>query len=154
MNEIINVEGEYFSTYAFVSGNNLEVIAEEVLGKNWEAEDDVNQILAIIEHMNIGKYSVECNEYDTREDDIIVTKIDDTILDSQEIKTALESIRAKIYRNEMSAWNADLQNTTSAIAIEDHFGNAGSDPEKDEPSTIYNGWLSDLESLISKLQQL
>ena len=39
-----NVEGNYYSTYAFVSQNNLEKIANEVLGKGWEAEDDVNQI--------------------------------------------------------------------------------------------------------------
>ena len=78
MKEIKNVEGEYFSTYAFVHNNKLENIAEEVLGKDWEAEDDVAQIQAIIEYMNIGKYSVTCSEFDSREDDIIVTKIKDT----------------------------------------------------------------------------
>jgi hypothetical protein len=78
MTTIKNVEGEYYSTHAFVGKNNLEKIAEEVLGKDWEAEDDVSQIQAIIDFMDIGRYEVSCSEYDTREDDIIVTKIDDT----------------------------------------------------------------------------
>jgi hypothetical protein len=75
---IKNVEGEYYSTHAFVGKNNLEKIAEEVLGKYWYAEDDVSQIQAIIDFMDIGRYEVSCSEHDTREDDIIVTKIDDT----------------------------------------------------------------------------
>lgn len=77
---IKNVEGEYYSTHAFVGKNNLEKIAEQVLGKDWEAEDDVSQIQAIIDFMDIGKYEVSCSEYDTREDDIIVTKIRDRVI--------------------------------------------------------------------------
>jgi hypothetical protein len=68
-------------------------------------------------------------------------------MNNQEIKTMLESILAKINDNEVSAWNSDLEDTTSAIATEDHFG----EPDTDEPSTIYNGWYQDIESLISKL---
>lgn len=149
MKELKNVEGKYFSTYGFVSGNNLEDIAEQVLGKDWEAEDDVSQIEAIIEYIDIGKYSVTCSWYDTREEDIIVTKIDDSILDNQEIKTQLEYILAKINDNKISAWNSDLENTTEAVAIEDHFG----DPylKMVKPSIAYNRWLDDLTMLISKL---
>lgn len=77
MKEIKNVEGEYFSTYAFVSRNKLEDIADMVLGEGWVAEDDVAQIQGIIDCMNIGKYSVTCSEYDSREDDIVVRKIED-----------------------------------------------------------------------------
>jgi hypothetical protein len=33
--------GRYMSTYDFVACNQLEKEAEKVLGKNWEAEDDV-----------------------------------------------------------------------------------------------------------------
>ena len=72
-------------------------------------------------------------------------------MNNQEIKTQLESILAKIYDNEISAWDADLEATTQAVAIEDHFGDADSDPEEDEPSTTYNGWLDDIKLLISKL---
>jgi len=46
-----SIEGNYYSTYAFVSQNNLEAIANKVLGKGWEAEDDVNQIQEIINAM-------------------------------------------------------------------------------------------------------
>jgi len=62
-----SIEGNYFSTYAFVNGNNLEDVAEIVLGKGWSAEDDCSQIQAIIDHLNIGKYNVNCYV-----DDIIV----------------------------------------------------------------------------------
>ena len=64
-----SIEGNYFSTYAFVNGNNLEDVAEIVLGKGWSAEDDCSQIQAIINHLNIGKYNVKCYV-----DDIIVEK--------------------------------------------------------------------------------
>lgn len=84
MKQIKNLEGGYYSTYAFVQRNNLENIAEEVLGKDWEAEDDVAQIQSIIDYMSIGEYSVTCSEYDTREDDIIVTKIEDNYYKSVE----------------------------------------------------------------------
>jgi len=80
MEKVINVEGEYYSTYAFVEQNKLEDIAEQVLGKDWEAEGDVDQIQAIIDFMDIGKYEVSCSEYDTREEDIIVTKLRDKIV--------------------------------------------------------------------------
>jgi len=32
------------STYSFVAENGLEKIADLTFGKDWEAEDDVNQI--------------------------------------------------------------------------------------------------------------
>jgi len=70
-----SIEGYYYSTYAFVSQNNLETIANKVLGKGWEAEDDVNQIQELIDAMKIGKYSVECmKQIPCDEEDIIVRK--------------------------------------------------------------------------------
>ena len=64
-----------------------------------------------------------------------------------EIKTQLESILTKINDNGISAWNSDLEDTTEAIAIEDHYG----DPDDEEPSVTYNGWLEELEILIKTL---
>ena len=64
-----------------------------------------------------------------------------------EIKTQLESILSKINDNGISAWNSDLEDTTEAIAIEDHYG----DPDDEEPSVTYNGWLEELEILIKTL---
>jgi hypothetical protein len=64
-----------------------------------------------------------------------------------EIKTQLESILTKINDNGISAWNSDLEGTTEAIAIEDHYG----DPDDEEPSVTYNGWLEELEILIKTL---
>jgi hypothetical protein len=75
MKNLLEVEGKYFSTYAFVQQNNLENTATKVLGKGWEAEDDVNQIQEIINSLGIGNYSVVCNEGNS--DDIIVRKVPD-----------------------------------------------------------------------------
>jgi hypothetical protein len=68
----------------------------------------------------------------------------------EEIKNALESIVTKINDNGISAWNSDLADTTEAVAIEDHYG----DPDLEEPSVKYNGWLDDLENLIKNLGEL
>jgi hypothetical protein len=86
-----SIEGNYYSTYAFVSQNNLEAIANKVLGKGWEAEDDVNQIQEIINAMKIGKYSVECIEkIPCDEEDIIVRK--ESELDHKNIDKAFKQL--------------------------------------------------------------
>ena len=74
MKNLLEVEGNYFSTYAFVQQNNLENTSDKVLGKGWVAEDDVNQIQQIIDSLGIGNYSVGCIEGKS-EDDIFVKKI-------------------------------------------------------------------------------
>lgn len=73
-----SIEGNYFSTNSFVGINNLEEVAEKVLGKGWEAEDDCAQIQAIINHLNIGKYNVTCDDnYTNRNgEDIVVKKVE------------------------------------------------------------------------------
>ena len=76
MKNLLEVEGNYFSTYAFVQQNNLENTSDKVLGKGWVAEDDVNQIQQIIDFLAIGNYSVECNEHiDADGYDIEVRKV-------------------------------------------------------------------------------
>jgi hypothetical protein len=64
-----------------------------------------------------------------------------------EIKTQLESILSKVDANTLRAWNYDLEDTTEAIAIEDHYG----DEDINSPSVRYNGWLNDLENLIKNI---
>ena len=51
--------GRYMSTYDFVDCNQLEKEAEEVLGKNWKAEDDCEQIDSILEHINPNGFRVQ-----------------------------------------------------------------------------------------------
>ena len=51
--------GMYMSTYDFVGSNKLMDVANEVLGVNWEAEDDVRQIEDILEHINPDGFMVE-----------------------------------------------------------------------------------------------
>jgi hypothetical protein len=73
-----NVEGNYYSTYDFVQKTKLSRVATKVLGKGWEAEDDVNQIQEIVNSLGDGKYSVVCSYPSAFDNDIIVTKISDT----------------------------------------------------------------------------
>jgi hypothetical protein len=68
-------------------------------------------------------------------------------MNNQQIKDALQRILDKINDNGVSAWNGDLENSTEAVALEDHFG----DIESSEPTTIYNGWFEDLNQLINQL---
>ena len=65
-----------------------------------------------------------------------------------EIKNTLEQILAKIEDASFGAWNHDLKFTSEAIAIEDYYG----DQDSEEPSTPYNGWLSDLEALFEDIK--
>ena len=78
MKNLPKVEGNYYSTYDFVNQTKLSRVATKVLGKGWEAEDDVNQIQEIVNSLGNGKYSVVCSYPTAFEDDIIVTKISDT----------------------------------------------------------------------------
>ena len=50
--------GRYMSTYGFVQENGLEKVADIVLGKDWEAEDDVTQIQMICDYIKPDKYVV------------------------------------------------------------------------------------------------
>lgn len=66
------MEGFYNSTRGFVDANSLNSVATYLFGEDWESEDDVAQIEAII--AEIGKdeeYEVELIE-DKDEDDIRV----------------------------------------------------------------------------------
>ena len=47
--EIKDVSGNYYSTNDFVSVNKLEKEAEKLFGKDWEAEDDMNQLQELID---------------------------------------------------------------------------------------------------------
>jgi hypothetical protein len=84
----VNLEGRYNSTYGFVGNNNLEKHAEMTLGKNWEAEFDVEQIQQICDNIENGRYHVYCIE--TRdEDDIVVRESDNWELSTTALKELL-----------------------------------------------------------------
>ena len=69
--------GRYMSTYDFVACNQLEKEAEEVLGNNWEAEDDIEQIDSILEHINLNgfrvRYLEDTDQIEVRETDSFTT---------------------------------------------------------------------------------
>ena len=48
----------YMSTYNFVYENDLHNIARKVLGEDWEADDDVDQIYRICEYFSPNQYFV------------------------------------------------------------------------------------------------
>ena len=68
--------GMYMSTYDFVGSNKLMDVANEVLGVNWEAEDDVRQIEDILEHINPDGFMVEHISNCKTDDDIRVREMD------------------------------------------------------------------------------
>jgi hypothetical protein len=71
----INLEGRYTSTYGFVGKNGLEKQADQIFGKDWEAEDDLEQIQLLCDCISNGQYVV--NVIETRDDeDIIVREVD------------------------------------------------------------------------------
>tara|TARA_R110002020_G_scaffold318482_1_gene534147 strand:+ start:397 stop:765 length:369 start_codon:yes stop_codon:yes gene_type:complete len=73
--------GRYMSTYDFVACNQLEKEAEEVLGKNWKAEDDCEQIDSILEHINPNGFRVKYLEDHKFEKDIEVRETDNFTTD-------------------------------------------------------------------------
>ena len=88
--------GEYMSTYGFVGHLKLEEVADKVLGENWEAEDDVDQIQLICDHIEKGKYSVYFQEGIRHEHDIILREVDN----HEELKTANSSLAIAIAINQ------------------------------------------------------
>jgi hypothetical protein len=65
--------GWYMSTYDFVSENNLDGLAVNLFGQNWEAEDDVEQIEKLCNSVHSGIYKVECISEVRGDTDIRVT---------------------------------------------------------------------------------
>lgn len=74
----------YMSTNDFVHENKLQEKAEELFGKDWVAEDDVEQIEKLLDKVAPNKYIVTCygamfsSDYDieVREIDGLTTKED------------------------------------------------------------------------------
>ena len=45
--------GRYYSTNDFVGTNQLEAFAKSVFGEGWEAEDDYDQIITLLSHLEV-----------------------------------------------------------------------------------------------------
>lgn len=63
----INYSGLYPSSGGFVIENNLEKEADELFGKNWEQEDDINQIQELLDSIS-EEYVVKAIEEKTARD--------------------------------------------------------------------------------------
>lgn len=70
----VNLEGRYTSTYGFVGRNGLERQAEKLFGKDWEAEDDLEQIQILCNCISNEQYVVSQIERDDY--DIVVREVD------------------------------------------------------------------------------
>ena len=81
--------GNYTSTYGFVGHLKLEEVADKVLGKGWEAEDDVSQIQSICDEISPDKYSV-CSIEGLRRDDDIEVRYRDNYDEVKKLKMQLE----------------------------------------------------------------
>lgn len=66
----------YMSTNDFVHKNELQKQADELFGEGWEAEDDIDQIEKLCEHVSPNKYMVCSINGLKYEDDIEVREID------------------------------------------------------------------------------
>jgi hypothetical protein len=66
-----NLKGRYSSIHDFISANNLEKEAEELFGKGWEAENDIEQVQELAGN-NYVVHTIEVEtERDKRADDYI-----------------------------------------------------------------------------------
>lgn len=68
-------------------------------------------------------------------------------MDNKQIKETLDQIIKKLNACEINAWNAHFDGTSSAIVIEDYYG----DESITEPTARYNGWLDELITLKDSL---
>ena len=69
----------YMSTNDFVHANKLQKVAEELFGKDWVAEDDVEQIEKLLNKVAPNKYIVTCyGEMFNSDYDIEVRELDCT----------------------------------------------------------------------------
>jgi hypothetical protein len=75
-NNKIDLEGRYFTTNDFVQKHLLEERAEKTFGKDWEAQDDIEQVQELCDQICSGKYVVEFQEYCNINEDIIVRETD------------------------------------------------------------------------------
>ena len=66
----------YMSTNDFVHKNELQKQADWLFGEGWEAEDDVEQIEKLCDHVSPNKYMVSSIHGLKYEDDIEVREID------------------------------------------------------------------------------
>ena len=83
-----NLEGRYISTYGFVGHNDLEKQADQIFGKDWIAEDDLEQIQLLCDCISNGQYVV--NVIETRDEaDIVVRESDNWELSTDELKKLL-----------------------------------------------------------------
>jgi gas vesicle protein len=129
-----NLEGRYTSTYGFVGRNNLERQAEKIFGKDWVAEDDLDQIQILCDCISNEQYVV--GSIETRDDnDILVREVDnwDKLIKSgsqayntvqnkkQTIKTSIEllddayRIIMDLTKSHDDDYHDDVQDILSAI---------------------------------------
>ena len=111
--------GRYMSTWSFVGENQLEDVANEVLGMGWEAEDDANQIQMICDAMSKNQYIVSVLIDCKYEDDILVIKKQPETEAEAELHAKVEW--SNLFMNYIYEENKDLYNTAVEYADNNQF---------------------------------
>ena len=125
------VDGEYEINTS--EEHSLQMIAQTGTAKEYFEAWDNSSIVTLQEGDLIGgRFRIKK-----------VTNVLDYPEHVKDIKKALADIITKINDNGFGAWNADLENTVEAVALEDYYG----DVEQDEPTVTYNNWYEDLVKL-------
>ena len=63
-----HLKGWYNSTSDFVNQNNLSVEAKALWGKDWESEDDTEQIKELLEYIGFSELTCTCNKHKEHND--------------------------------------------------------------------------------------
>ena len=101
----INLTGRYMSTYSFVGRNKIEKEADKILGKGWEAEEDVNQIQRLCNSIDMNEYYVSLIPDCKYEDDILVVRKDRIEIDNSKLLECVTEITTQITEEKFDdAW--------------------------------------------------
>jgi hypothetical protein len=144
--------GNYTSTYGFVGHLKLEEVADKVLGKGWEAEDDVSQIQSICDEISPDKYSV-CSIEGLRRDDDIEVRYRDNYDEVEKLKSRLEwynNFVDFVQDYDDSVWSNACQyadsmeceqltnNGLTAEEVKEYYLNTGNPDYEEEPFASYH----------------
>ena len=145
--------GNYTSTYGFVGHLKLEEVADKVLGKGWEAEDDVSQIQSICDEISPDKYSV-CSIEGLRRDDDIEVRYRDNYEELKSAESQLEWYNnfvdfvqeyddsvydyAVQYADKKERDEELTENGLTAEDVKEYYLNTGNPDYEEEPFASYN----------------
>lgn len=133
----------YMSTNDFVFKNQLQKQADELFGEGWEAEDDIDQIEKLCNHVSPNKYMVSSIHGLKYEDDIEVREIDG-LTTKEDIMEFCDELATQITeeRHGEETWTSEEWDSEN----EDNCVNKFTDEAQD----FYNNMYGVIEQYIDK----